>query len=69
MTNEERLNELETRLAFQDDLLETLNRIVADQQQELTELKALCRELLEQLRSLPSQSATRRPEDEIPPHY
>jgi uncharacterized coiled-coil protein SlyX len=32
---ESRLNDLETRAAFQDELLETLNRIVAEQQQQL----------------------------------
>ena len=69
MTDDERLIELETRMAFQEDLLETLNRIVADQQQELMQLKDLCRDLLQQLRQMPETGSARRPEDEIPPHY
>lgn len=64
---EQRLVEIEAQLAFQDDLLESLNRIVAIQQQELDFLKRRHRELLEQLRNLPDQP--RRPEDETPPHY
>lgn len=69
MTDEERLIELETRLTFQEDLLDTLNHIVAEQQQELMQLKDLCRDLLQQLRQMPEPGAARRPEDEVPPHY
>lgn len=66
---EARLIELETKLAFQDDLLEALNRTVADQQQQLDRQQQQIRLLYEQLRSLnpsPLGSAT---SEERPPHY
>lgn len=68
MTDEERLIELETRLTFQEDLLDTLNHIVAEQQQELMQLKDLCRDLLTQLRQLP-EARQRSADEERPPHY
>ncbi len=66
---EERLIELETRLAYQDDLLDHLNKTLAEQQQELLELRTLCRKLLQQIRQAPEQATQWRAEDEVPPHY
>jgi len=66
-----RLTELETRVAFQDDLLETLNRIVADQQRQMTLMQREIRMLHDQLKSLsPSDLASStEQEQERPPHY
>ncbi|UXY15897.1 SlyX family protein [Chitiniphilus purpureus] len=65
---EQRLTDLEIRLAFQDDLLDTLNRTVAQQQQQLDLLQAQLRELYRQLQSF-EPAAPRAPAEEIPPHY
>jgi len=62
------LIELETKIAFQEDLIQALNRTVAGQQQELVELRRDMQELQTQLRALaPSLSSTIT--DEPPPHY
>ena len=65
----ERLDELETRVAFQDDLLATLNRSVAGVDRELR----LLRGELEQVRGALDAvriSLTHDPRDEPPPpHY
>lgn len=66
-----RLDQLESRLAFQDDLIESLNRVVARQDRELASLaqrvKALEARLtdLAEAASQPGGSAGH----EVPPHY
>lgn len=66
---ESRLTNLEVKLAFQDDLLESLNRTVSAQQLQLDLMQEELRMLYQQLKSLaPSQIATT--EEELPPpHY
>jgi len=65
---QDQLIELETKLAFQDDLIQTLNHTVSGQQQELLELRRDIEELQEQVRNLaPQLGATIT--DEPPPHY
>ena len=65
---ESRLTELETKLAFAEDLLETLNHTVVRQQAQLDSMQQQLRLLHQQLQeALPDE--TRPPRDEIPPHY
>ncbi len=70
MTNEERLIDLEIRIARQDDLVETLNTQVYRQQKKIDELEALCITLINRMRDF-SASASERTAitDEKPPHY
>ncbi|KAA1171132.1 SlyX family protein [Marinobacter salinexigens] len=64
-----RLDELEMRMAFQDDLINTLSEQVAKQELELRELWEAKRLLHKQLKEV-SPSNIRREEDETPPpHY
>ncbi len=63
-----RLTELETKLAFAEDLLETLNQTVIRQQAQLDSMQQQLRLLHQQLQdALPDEART--PRDEIPPHY
>jgi SlyX protein len=64
-----RLTELETKLAFAEDLLETLNQTVIRQQAQIDLLQQQLRLLHERLQdALPVDDAgTLR--DDIPPHY
>lgn len=65
---EARLTELEVKLAFAEDLLETLNTTVFRQQQRIEQLERQVRELRQLvLQALPAEP--RRLRDEIPPHY
>jgi SlyX protein len=66
--NESRLIELETKLAFAEDLLETLNQTVARQQGQIDSLQQQLRLLHQQLKDA-QPDATSGPRDEIPPHY
>ncbi|MEQ7872100.1 SlyX family protein [Chromohalobacter salexigens] len=78
MTDEatrDRLDALETRLAYQEDWLDTLDRALTAQDRRVAHLErinALLRERLRDLRqnveTLCDDSAP-APHDEIPPHY
>jgi SlyX protein len=63
-----RLTELEVKLAFAEDLLETLNATVCRQQQDIETLQRQVRQLREQLLAQPS-AEPHSLRDEIPPHY
>lgn len=63
-----RLNELEAKLAFAEDMIETLNQTVIRQQGQLDLLQQQLRLLHQQCQAaLPDEARTLR--DEIPPHY
>jgi SlyX protein len=65
---ESRITELEVKLAFAEDLLETLNTTVYRQQERIEQLERLVRELRALvLQSQPTEQRSLR--DEIPPHY
>lgn len=64
-----RLDELETRLAFQDDTIQALNDALALQQLELDRLRRslelLARRQVDLAASMPGEAA----DDQPPPHY
>lgn len=71
MNTEDRLNELEVKIAFQDDLLDSLNATVARQQQQIDLLQQQLRLVYQQFKAAQpdggNSSGSLR--DEIPPHY
>ena len=67
---EARVAELETQLAFQDDLHQRLDATVARQDREILELKQRLSILADRLRELGDSTAPGEgPVDEVPPHY
>lgn len=65
-----RVEELESRQAFQDDLIESLNEVVARQDKEIVLLTKRLQELMERLNDLDSATTGGTPEGhEVPPHY
>ncbi|XGA80898.1 SlyX family protein [Halomonas sp. CH40] len=71
----QRIETLETRLAFQEDWLDTLDHTVAQQAQRLDKLERISDLMRQRLREqqqsqqTDNETAASRPEDEIPPHY
>ncbi len=66
----ERLDDLEIKMAFQEELVEALNGVVVRQQQEIELLQQQIRYLYRQVRDLrPADEAPPAPEEEVPPHY
>jgi SlyX protein len=66
---ENRLIELESRLAFQEHTLQALNAVVARQQQEILQLQRELETLRAQLRALAPSSVASRADEPPPPHY
>ncbi|MBY0573635.1 MAG: SlyX family protein [Undibacterium sp.] len=70
MSQEERLVDLEIRIARQDDLVDTLNTQVYQQQKKIDELEKLCLALASRLREIAINASQRGGAvDERPPHY
>lgn len=65
---EQRLDELEAKLAFAEDLIETLNQTVIRQQLQMDSLQDQLRLLHQQMRD-GQAGDTRMPSEELPPHY
>lgn len=66
--DEERLIAIETKITFQEDLIEELNKTLYQQQKQLDYLAALCETLARNVESL-AAAAEGKPGNERPPHY
>ena len=64
-----RIEELESQAAFQDELHESLNTIVARQDGEILELKRQLILLNERITEFGDAIPGAGPQDETPPHY
>ncbi len=71
LATQARLIELESKLAFAEDLLDTLNQTVARQQGQIDmqqqQLRLLHLQMQQMKDALPDDA--RSPRDDIPPHY
>lgn len=65
---EDRLIEIEAKLALAEDLIDTLNRTVFRQQEQIDLLQAELRLLYGQMQAL-QPDGTRSAREEFPPHY
>lgn len=63
-----RIEKLESKLTFAEDLLDELNRTVYRQQLQIDQLQEQIRALYRQIQSAPP-AERRDPSEEIPPHY
>lgn len=66
---DDRLVDLESRLAHQENLIDALNAQLVEQQARLTDLESLNRELLNRFRSLAASIPAAGGDDQPPPHY
>jgi SlyX protein len=66
---ENRLVELETRLAFQDKALHELNAVIVRQQREIDALTREIETLKAQIRTLAPELVANRADEAPPPHY
>lgn len=70
MSIDERIMELESRVAFQEDALDKLSDVIANQDQEIIKLKEVIKILHKQLNQLEySNENAAPPVDQPPPHY
>lgn len=68
MSLEQRINELESRQAFQDDTIQSLNDVLVSQQRVVERLQRQMAALLKRQEEMGSQFETFE-EDAPPPHY
>jgi len=68
-TLSKRIEELESQAAFQDELHESLNAVVAKQDGEILELKRQLILLTERIKEFGDAIPGAGPQDETPPHY
>ncbi len=64
---EERIIELETKVAFQDEIIETLNQTVIQQQRVLDQLRLELKEVKTQVEARLEMGSSQTVE--LPPHY
>jgi SlyX protein len=65
----EKIDELEIKLAFQDDLLNSLNDIVTRQDKDILNLWAANRLLKQNMNELKNDNIETSNEEAPPPHY
>ncbi len=63
-----RITELEIKMAYQEDLLQALNDVVADQQRQLMRLEATCKVLGQRIKNMSEPEGINQGV-EHPPHY
>ncbi len=66
---EERLVNIETKITFQEDLVEELNKRIYQQQIMLERLEAMCKSLSRQLTTQAESGRDSLIANEMPPHY
>lgn len=69
MNSEDRFVDIEIKLARQEDLVETLNQMVYQQQKKIDQLEGLCSALARQFKDVDHDSAGGSLAHERPPHY
>ncbi len=68
-SGENRIITIETKIAFQEDLLQKLNDIVSLQQKKLDQLEATSRSLIDGIACLTEADGNKSIADQRPPHY
>ncbi len=63
------IDELQMKLAFQEDLLEQLNQVVTQQQQQITNLELALETMKVQVNTMQTASQEAGQQHELPPHY
>ncbi len=65
----DQLIEIETKFAYQEDLIQELNKTVHTQQSKIDQLESSLKLLTSRYNSLMEQGDAEYPVDEKPPHY
>lgn len=66
--HDDRLVEIESKIAFQEDLLQELNKALYGQQKKIARLEAICNSLIDHVKAL-SEAAEGGAVNDRPPHY
>ncbi|MBO6782934.1 MAG: SlyX family protein [Alphaproteobacteria bacterium] len=69
MSDDERIADLETRLAYQENTIEELSSVVAEQARVLELLREQLRRLTGRMETVEDALPGETPDDTPPPHY
>ena len=67
--DEQRITEIETKLAYQEDLICSLNQIIIDMQKQIDSLELRNNVLKENLKEIAQALPDTQDINEVPPHY
>ncbi|HDO25184.1 MAG TPA: SlyX family protein [Nitrospirae bacterium] len=67
--NEDRLVDIEGKIAFQENIIKELNDVVCRQQKQIDTLNLTCRQLVDQIKKMSGISSGGDLIDDKPPHY
>jgi len=66
--SDERLSNIEVKLAYQEHTIQELSDVVYQQQQQIDKLEVICKRQHQLINDI-SGSMPDKPQDERPPHY
>lgn len=66
---EQDIEALQTKVAYQEDIIETLSNALADQQQQLDKLAFKMSHVVNKLKDLQPSNIAREEDETPPPHY
>ena len=69
MNDDQRLIEIETKIAYQEDLIQALNQTVIRLQQQVDKLELNNQQLRDNLKQMQAQPPSEQTPNEIPPYY
>ncbi|MCW9033090.1 MAG: SlyX family protein [Rhodospirillales bacterium] len=69
MNAEERISELEIKIAYQEDQIEELNKSLYDHWKLIEKLSRNVEILTERVKSAAQQEGAQQPDNQPPPHY
>lgn len=67
--DEQRIVEIETKIAHQELLISDLNQVITQQQMTIVELQTGLKNFLKRYQELHGEGGTGTPENQKPPHY
>ena len=67
--NEQRLIDIEVKLAHHEQALEEVNEVLMNQQAQLSRLEQVCESLIERFRAISGAPASDERDETRPPHY
>lgn len=68
-SDEDRITELEIKVAFLEDTIKQLDDEVYRQQRQIERLETLCARLAQDMQAMADRVGSSTTEQEIPPHY
>lgn len=63
------IEQLQMKVAFQEDTIESLNRALIEQQKQLEDLQFLMKQMTHKIRAIEPSNMAEEHEETPPPHY